>query len=986
MGQKKWFYKLFLSVLGLMMLVGLFNLQAPAFAGEPAALTVKGDGVATEKTFTLEQLQAMEQYRHVYSAINTWPTKKWYVGEGVKLIDLLNEAGIKEEATLIKFTSGDGFNVTLTVKEAVYTNRYYFPGLKDNHEYFGYIPGSAAGAEKVEAILALFSAEGTDDPAAMNDSGALLLMLGQRAVTEQSGSLFVKNVVEIEVLTKAPEKWDKPLAEPAGGEVAPGTSVTLTSALMDEDKIYYTTDGSTPTVNSPMYNWIASRWWSSREDELDSINQPVKITRNTIIKAITIGPGKYDSDIVTFSYQVPVVAPPLLTADVTENVAGSAIELTFTDDPAWRAAVTGVTVNGTPLAAGEYILEESKLTIIGEIFKQAGDYPISVQATGYADAVVTQTIKSDSSGGGPTIPDGDVVLTITGDGVKTTKKFTQAQLEAMEQYRQVYSAINTWPTKKWYIGEGVKLRDLLDAAGIKGSAQQIRFTSGDSFSVTLTVEELLKNKRYYYPNLKDNDPNLGHIPGSASGAKQVEPILALVSADGTDESRYMNDTDALLLMLGQRAVTEQTGQLFVKNVEEIEVLTDEPDQWDEPEADPASGQVTPGTLVTLSSKKNDDDKVYYTTDGSTPTVNSTMYNWIASRWWSSREDELDSINQPIEITRDTTIKAVVIGPGREDSDVVTFTYQVAEEPGASSTISPGTGGTVSFGSEASIEIPAGALKDADAEVEIHKVSVPPAAPAGYKIIGSVFEFRVDGKKNYSFKKNVSIKLSFAPGAVTPGENPAIYYYDEDLGEWVNIGGDISGNTVTVQVDHFTKFAVMVAVKEPALTDITGHWAFDSINRLLAMGCISGYPDGTFRPDNTITRAEFVTVLVKAFGLASKEGKSFADTAGHWAEDCIATATAWGLVNGYDETTFGPEDLVTREQIAVMIVKAAKIPPAAGSPSFADSAGISAWAAAAVNTAAIKGIMRGYPDNTFRPQGSATRAEAVTAIINALDLN
>jgi len=124
--------------------------------------------------------------------------------------------------------------------------------------------------------------------------------------------------------------------------------------------------------------------------------------------------------------------------------------------------------------------------------------------------------------------------------------------------------------------------------------------------------------------------------------------------------------------------------------------------------------------------------------------------------------------------------------------------------------------------------------------------------------------------------------------------------------------------------------------------------------------------------------------VKAFKLEGNGGKTFTDTTAHWARDYIATAATNGLVNGYPDGTFGPDDLITREQMAVMIVKAAKLAPVAEAPQFADSGSISPWAREAVATATENGIMRGYPDNTVRPGGSATRAEAVTVIINALN--
>ncbi len=445
-------------------------------------------------------------------------------------------------------------------------------------------------------------------------------------------------------------------------------------------------------------------------------------------------------------------------------------------------------------------------------------------------------------------------LEITGDGVTNPVTFTREQLEGMKQHQEVYSCINTWPTKKWYVGKGVKLWDLLLEAGIKeDEAKLITFTSTDSYTVTLTIEELFHDTRYRFPYFKDGKDGDGHLPGSAEEAVKVEPLVGLVSVEGSDNPKYMNDMNTFLLMLGQRAVTEQTGNLFVKYLSKIEVSTAEPEQWDAPQANPASGTVPKGTMLTLSNLHNDDDKVYYTTDGSDPTFNSPMYNWIASRWWSSREDVLGKINRPIgPINEDTIIKAVTIGPGRRNSDIVTFTYKVE-----------GAGG------------------------------------------------------------------------------------------------------------------------EAQLNDIIGHWAEDGIKKLVASGAVSGYPDNSFKPDNNITRAEFTTVLIKMLDLSSRNGKDFADTADHWARDTISTAAQHGIVTGYNDNTFGPDEPITREQMAVMIVRAAELMPETGKLNFADNNKISDWAEDSMITAVQNGIINGYPDNTVRPQGLATRAEAVTVIVKAL---
>jgi len=124
------------------------------------------------------------------------------------------------------------------------------------------------------------------------------------------------------------------------------------------------------------------------------------------------------------------------------------------------------------------------------------------------------------------------------------------------------------------------------------------------------------------------------------------------------------------------------------------------------------------------------------------------------------------------------------------------------------------------------------------------------------------------------------------------------------------------------------------------------------------------------------------VLVKAFKLETKKGKVFKDTAHHWAKDAIATAAAYGIVSGYDADTFAPDEFITREQMAVMISKAANLTVAEGGKNFSDKEQVSDWARDAVNKASGHKIISGYPDNSFRPKANASRAEAVTVIAKA----
>ena len=99
-----------------------------------------------------------------------------------------------------------------------------------------------------------------------------------------------------------------------------------------------------------------------------------------------------NSDSFTFTLLViEAHIPPTLTADTSDNAVGKTIELTFADNELWRQAITGVTVNGSPIT-GKYSIGPGVITIVPGVFTSSGDYTIIVMATGYLDAVVTQKI------------------------------------------------------------------------------------------------------------------------------------------------------------------------------------------------------------------------------------------------------------------------------------------------------------------------------------------------------------------------------------------------------------------------------------------------------------------------------------------------------------------------------------------------------------------------------------------------------------------
>lgn len=182
-------------------------------------------------------------------------------------------------------------------------------------------------------------------------------------------------------------------------------------------------------------------------------------------------------------------------------------------------------------------------------------------------------------------------------------------------------------------------------------------------------------------------------------------------------------------------------------------------------------------------------------------------------------------------------------------------------------------------------------------------------------------------------------------------------------------------------------ALMRGIDVPEFTDVPeGAWYHDYVYDLVYRGVVNGMTATTYEPAGTLTRAQFVKLLAcsleEAETLKTYEGQHpFTDSEGHWAETYIAWAKDKGIVEGVSTTEFDPEAPITREQMATIFgryaLKQGIVLPkdAAPAESFPDADKISEYAREFVELMRIAGILNGYEDGTFRPQGNATRAEA-----------
>jgi hypothetical protein len=216
--------------------------------------------------------------RNAYSAWNSWPSKKVYYAEGVSLVALLQKAGLKPAATTINIASAPdsagniGFNATFLLKD-LFAGRYTFEGAK----------------KAVPAILALKLSESGFDKM---DETDLRLVYGQLDDREQTTVNFVQSVAVITVTCAPARQLQKP--EAAAELIAGGLySVTLTHENANA-KIYYTTDGSAPTIHSAMFNVSANHWQPQ-------LNIPFIVKGDAQINAVAVAAGYADSEVLSFT-------------------------------------------------------------------------------------------------------------------------------------------------------------------------------------------------------------------------------------------------------------------------------------------------------------------------------------------------------------------------------------------------------------------------------------------------------------------------------------------------------------------------------------------------------------------------------------------------------------------------------------------------------------------------------------------------------------
>jgi len=217
--------------------------------------------------------------------------------------------------------------------------------------------------------------------------------------------------------------------------------------------------------------------------------------------------------------------------------------------------------------------------------------------------------------------------------------------------------------------------------------------------------------------------------------------------------------------------------------------------------------------------------------------------------------------------------------------------------------------------------------------------------------------------------------------VTDEDATVVLYND---GELSFIPSTVNDGVATLYSTTNSLYTVVSFDK--SFPDTVGHWSESYVKAMANRLIVEGYEDGTFGPDRNVTRAEFATLIVRALGLEHKQATAnFSDVSSRdWFANAVGVAAQAGIIKGYEDGTFRPNEVINREELAAMVVRASafagkELSGSTSSLARFQDAGSIVWAEEEIAAAVNAGIINGYEDGTVRPRNTATRAEASTML-------
>ncbi|GAA0135699.1 hypothetical protein YSY43_25390 [Paenibacillus sp. YSY-4.3] len=400
--------------------------------------------------------------------------------------------------------------------------------------------------------------------------------------------------------------------------------------------------------------------------------------------------------------------------------------------------------------------------------------------------------------------------------------------------------------------------------------------------------------------------------------------------------------------------------------------------------------------------------VYYKDHGGTTTTPSSDAPSVpaVSKNPTKPETPLTTLVLGADDLRDAVDGTVIVHIS-ENQDTVIFPGNIAEILGDNRLRFAGPKMTVEFPAEALKSIQAVVPGVASEEAQIHfSMRLVPKDEAARLVRNSAanrtaqltaasdmydFNMLAVGADGTSVPVTALAEPLIIAFQVEPNADPdllGIYFIAAD-GTLEYIGGRLTDDIIAARLHHLGKYAVLEYNK--TFADVGGnHWAIQAIKKMAAKHIIAGVDATRFDPQRNVTRAEFAAMLTRALGLTTADTLTFTDVSpDDWYAEAIAKASSAGIVHGRNSSTFAPDAVISREEMAVMIIRAYKHLHGAETTtpnpsSFSDNERIEAWARDAVGAAQSWNLIRGRGNNQFAPKAPMTRAESAQVVSKILN--
>lgn len=931
-------------------------------------ITITGDKLGREVNYTVKQLEDMVKYengkpaadgmghRAEYSLSNS---TYWYVNEyeGVKLWDLLKKAGVPEEMavgvdseTIVEFSATDGYKDFDKFTLAQISNPdlfgYYEKNAADQNDGKYISKRSEDLRSTGYPVLVTYGVNGYPyvikntlegyKSGLGNDGGPLRIISGKVEYSHANGSKQAKLLDKIIV----------------GKDVNYSTHIGNPDAVYNalaSEKLNITVigmDGSTLKNVTLTVGDIENMIYGTDVKNTEKVKAKVKKFFD-VKKGDNIYSDLFEGVDLAYFLKEKIEIPG---NKGTVTFTGDESSLTVSLDEIFAVgnkSALAFAKNGTPMVA-----DKNAEGYVSSYIDGTGE-KVNVKNDGGPLMILMPNAKTLSNVDSITInlqPDkyahieapykdlADNTLIVEGPGTKLSapKTFKVSDIEG----KQNIVVTGDYNIKKTASEQQIRYRGIdlysflrSEDVGLQSNASEVIFTAADGKTLTYSLSDVMKAD---YINSATNAADLKMI--LAYGSSSVDnsniddgkPLVADKDSVGYDPS-YSNSGGPLYLVVGQKSADDVNSQSTLKNVIKITVNASATTSW-----------------------KHD----------MSPTYSQYLDTYTLELEGTALEKPIKFTLRELEAMDDIILRDTYTYIGEHQHEGLDLWKLISQKAG----LKPGT--------------------------ELTSVKV--VASDGFsRDVLSVFGKDALEKGIADGLDRKIIMLAYAGDG-----NPLVTNTSSDGYTSGNEGGPIRMITHLNQGACLKNVAKIIvdgnstgASSTTPFADVNGNWAKSHIEYLYTRSIVNGTSANTFSPDKTLSRAEFVKLLVSTLkGIDLKEAKAgiFEDVAeGQWYTDYANWAGEKGIAAGAENGNFRPNDAVTREEMAVMIYNAANVMKInlgtdVEYKEFTDASKISAWAKDAVKAVQQSGIINGKPDGSFDPQGQATRAEAAKIIRMFMD--